>query len=313
MSDYYGPPQPPAYGPHGEPHYPDYGQAQYPDYGQPQYPPPYPPQYPPRYPARRSRRPLWIVLAVVVLAALGVGAFFLFSGGGSTTAHSPRAAVSKLLDADSNDDAEATKQALCQADANDTVVARLRSAGRVTSYTIDTVRTVSAEAALVRTTLTTSVESNPFPTEFRVIKEDGSWKVCPDAPLPGQSTSSTGSSAAPSTPSQLSPSLPTGAPPNLGGLSNPCSFASEPLTAATIYVGLAEINEVDYAQACVYPNTVPRSTTASLGGSGTLYEADPQSTTSPITFTSSDGTTTLEITVTKESDGVYYVTKVVKR
>jgi hypothetical protein len=79
------------------------------------------------------------------------------------------------------------------------------------------------------------------------------------------------------------------------------------------YVGMAELGYTDIAQACVYPGSVARSVTASINSSSssTLY--------SPTTgfgllfgFASLDGSSRLEISVAKESDGSFYVTHVSK-
>ncbi|MFE0645187.1 hypothetical protein ACFW2Y_26790 [Streptomyces sp. NPDC058877] len=72
------PPQP---GPYGQPQQPGpYGQP--PQYGAPQGPG----GYPPRPPAPKKSRAGWIIGAVAVVAAIGVGAYFLLGGGGSSVA-----------------------------------------------------------------------------------------------------------------------------------------------------------------------------------------------------------------------------------
>jgi hypothetical protein len=104
------------------------------------------------------------------------------------------------------------------------------------------------------------------------------------------------------------PSLPSGT-----SFSNPCSLAGAPAQAATIYVGLAEIGQTANAQACVYRTTVPSSVTASIGagqGSSHLYVPSSGGTGSVFTFTTVDGSSRLQVTITKESDGKLYVTRV---
>ena len=108
------------------------------------------------------------------------------------------------------------------------------------------------------------------------------------------------------------PSLPGGGASG-PGLINPCGFASSPLQVATIYVGLAEIGQGSTAQGCVYRDTVPSAVTAGLatagGGAGRLF-VPGRVDGSVVGFTTADGSTRLEVTVTREPDGKLYVTKV---
>jgi hypothetical protein len=107
------------------------------------------------------------------------------------------------------------------------------------------------------------------------------------------------------------PSFPQGVP---SDLVNPCGFATSAFAAATTYVGLAEIGETGFAQACVYKNTVASSVTASIDASGTaLYSPTGNVSGSTTEFGSIDGTTTLEVTATKKRDGKYWITKVERR
>jgi hypothetical protein len=82
---------------------------------------------------------------------------------------------------------------------------------------------------------------------------------------------------------------------------------------AIAYVGAAEIGQPDVAQACVFEDSVPRSVTESLNtsGSGVLF-APTGGHGSTYEFASTDGSVHLAVTVTKESDGIYYITDVVK-
>jgi len=83
------------------------------------------------------------------------------------------------------------------------------------------------------------------------------------------------------------------------------------LGTAEAYIGAAEVGLSSFAQSCVYQDSVPESVTASLNG--TLY--GPQTTdsgASEFVFKSIDGSTTVTIQVTKESDGHFYITGVQK-
>ncbi len=118
-----------------------------------------------------------------------------------------------------------------------------------------------------------------------------------------------------SLPSISLPSLPQFPAPSGASLLNPCSFASTVTQAATIYVGLAEVGQSTTAQGCVYRTSVPSSVTASLagsGGTGQLYVPSGRVNGPVVEFATADGTGRLEVTVTKESDGKLYVTKVRK-
>src|SRR5919198_1178642 len=141
--------QPPPYGqqqpPYG-PQQPPYGQ-QPPPYGQPPAVPQLgaegtPPQYP-GYPAPGTtggggggRRGLIISSVVGVLVALGVGAFFLFSGG-SAGADTPKDVVAKFFDAGKANNVAAAGKLVCAKDVANHVVNELGSSGgRVKTYTI---------------------------------------------------------------------------------------------------------------------------------------------------------------------------------
>jgi hypothetical protein len=111
-------------------------------------------------------------------------------------------------------------------------------------------------------------------------------------------------------PSQLAPSVSISTAP-ANGLISPCSFSPSAEDAAVTYVGMAQFGQTEYAQLCVYHDTVPRSVTAKLQttDSGRLYSPSGISG-SMVRFTSIDGTSHLTVTATKEPDGRYYITKV---
>ena len=303
--------------------------AQYPgaQYPEAQYPPGAAPPYPPAPPAAGGgrRRGLWLSALIALLVAAGLGAYFTFAGS-SASANTPKGAVSKLLDAGKSGNVNAAKKALCMAAANDSVINQLRSGGRITSYTIQSVRTVDSTHAVATVRLTTTTLTNPEIATFPVVKEAGSWKACPtqldvsgsgSGPLP--SNFPTGSSLFPSSvpslslPPSLGPSvsvpgaLPTGA----NGI-NPCSFSgNEVEQAATTFMGLAELGQTTYALGCVYKDSVPRSVIASLRATGSGdYFAPTGTSGNTVEFASIDGKSHVRVTMTKESDGTYYVTKV---
>jgi hypothetical protein len=315
-----------------------YPGAQYPgaQYPGAQYPPgAAPPPYSPYQQAQpgdgAGRGRTWIAVAVVaLLVAAGLGAFFLFSGS-NADAGTPKAAVSTLLDAGKTGDVNAAKKALCKAAANDnTLIDGLRSSGRITRYTIESVRTVDSSHAVVSVKLATTQISQPVDATFPAVKEDGSWKACPTL---SASSSGGGSGTASSVPSASNPapsfpvpsisvpaglpsslpSFPAGIPSNLNNL-NPCSFSGGSVEqAATTYVGLAELGQVDYAQGCVYHDAVPRSVTVGLHATTSSgYYAPTGTHGTTVEFTSIDSKSHVEVTMTKESDGTYYVTKVEK-
>lgn len=355
----YSPPPPysppPAAGPQ-----PDYGQqtgyGPPPTYADPQYPtgqyptqqfpaaqyppgatpPPYQPYQQPAQPGGGGgRRGIVLAAIVALLVAAGVGAYFVFSGS-SADAGTPKRAVSDLLDAGKTGDVAAAKKALCKSAANSGVVTALRSAGRITTYTVRSVRTIDSTHAIVIARLATTQISTPIDATFPVVKEDGSWKACPDL----SSISGSGSGGVPSNlPSGIPSSLPSGIPsvpvsiPSVGSLPsglpsfslpaglpssianlNPCSLSGGSVEqSATTYVGLAEVGEVSYAQACVYHDAVPKAVTQSLRATTSAgYYAPTGTHGNTVEFVSIDGKSHVEVTMTKESDGSYYVTKVEK-
>ena len=255
---------------------------------------------------------------MAAIAALAVGAFFLFSGD-NASASSPRDAAKGLLDAGLRNDLNSAKQFLCAADNRAGMVNQLGASGRLKSYTIGHV-TQNGDQATVTVTLTTTGSSTPDSIPLPVVKEGGKWKVCLTdlgGQLPGSVPSQPGfpSASAPAI-SGPSISIPPITIPSLSNIpsapSNPCSYISDPQTVALAYVGAAEIGEADVAQACVYQNTVPKSLTEGLAAKNSQLFAPAGSNGSTYNFASLDGHTHLAVTVTKESDGSYYITNVVR-
>lgn len=325
----YGQP-PPGYGqppPYGDPTYGDPTQTQ-PLYGAPAYGAPggggnEPPQYPGYGPGPgdggRSRKGLWISLAVAALAAAVVGAILLFTGS-DAGASSPKDAVAKLLDAGKTGDVDAAKKVLCNEDVQLGTVARLQSQGNVKSYSIGKVEQKDGSHATVTATITSGNSSTPETSTLPVIKEDGGWKVCFTDGLrqlpsnlssassgPSQSFPSASIPVAPPSIALPSISIPTGLP-SLG-LGSFCASTVSAFTTAQVYIGAVEIGSPDIAQGCVYQDSVPASVTRRLGTGHRFYTPTGSQSGPVFEFRSSDGGK-VEITVTKESDGKYYITKV---
>jgi hypothetical protein len=270
---------------------------------------------------------------IALLAALGVGAYFLFAGS-SAGASTPKEVANKLMQAGQRQDFAAARKLLCAQDNRLNMAHDLNANGRVKSYTIGTVTQASSTRATVIVTVTTIGDSTPQTTPLPVVKESGAWKVCvsdllggptvgnssvPSLPSPSitsvPSASNFPSISGPSInlPSINIPSLPSNLPTDLAGL-NPCSLTGNTAEQyATTYVGMAEIGYTSYAQACVFQNSVPRAVTAALKASSTSgYYSPAGGSGSTFQFTSIDGSSHLAVTVSRESDGKLYVTKVEK-
>lgn len=322
--------QPPGYGqPYGDPGQPQYGQ---PGYGAP--PPGFGPGGPggptgpggPGQPAGGGgRRGLWAGIGLVALLVLGIGAFLLLSGGDSSSA-SPKDPVKTFMEAGKTLDFDKAKSVLCKADLNDPDLVKQEDADRVVSYTIGTVTKKDSDHATVRVSVVTKGESKAQSADLPVKKEGGKWKVCVSDMFANLPTSlPTGfSSGIPSEfPTNLIPTglptevtdLPSGLPSGLP-TSGICASAEDALTPAETYMGLASFGFTSVAQACVYQDSVPQSVTARLSG-GTLYTPGQDKTgddnhgpKGEYDFTSIDGSKKVTVTVTKQSDGKYYVTGV---
>ncbi|PZS27841.1 MAG: hypothetical protein DLM58_18215 [Pseudonocardiales bacterium] len=320
---------------------PGYGQPQQPQYpGQPGYGTP-PPGYPPpgyggpggptgpggpggvgAAGGGMNRKGLLAAGAAAVVVAAAVVAYFIFSGG-SASASTPKDAVKKLLEAGKSNDINAAKKVLCKGDIALGTATDLGSSGKILSYTIGK-ESKKNGVTVIEVTASTSKDPTPSSAEFPVVKEGGSWKVCftkllptglptglPSAPTDSGPPTDTGSPSDTGAPTDTgfpsSSGLPSGLP---SGISI-CSASSSALTAAEAYIGAAEIGLTDYAQSCVYQNSVPASVTASL--KDTLY-VPPSGASSGDTFVfkSVKGDSTVTVKITKEADGHFYVTGVQK-
>ncbi len=328
------------------PSQPGYGQ-QPPQPPQPQYPgqPGYGQQPPPGYPppgyggpggptgpggpgdlaagGGGNRKGIYAAIAVALVAAAAVAAYFVFASG-SASASSPKDAVKKLLEAGKSNDVKAAKKVLCDGDIAVGTATKLGSSGRIISYTIGKTSTKNG-VTTIEVTASTTDEPKPSSAQFPVVKEHGKWKVCftkalstiptglptglPTSPTDSGPPTDTGFPTDTGLPS--SSGLPTDLPSSLPGGLNICRGSTDALSAAEAYIGAAEVGLADFAQGCVYQNSVPLSVTTSLNGK--LYApTSPGSSGSQFVFKSTDRSSTVTIKVTKESDGHFYITGVQK-
>ncbi len=312
------PPYPgqPGYGP--PPGQPGYGQQPPPGYGGPGGP------AGPGGPgglgaAGANRKGIYAAIGVAVAVAAAVAAYFIFSGG-SASASTPRDAVKKLLEAGKSNDVGAAKKVLCDGDIAVGTATKLGSSGRIVSYTIGKTSQKNG-ITTIEVTASTTQQPKPSSADFPVVKEHGKWKVCftkglsnlptgiPSG-LPSGLPSAPSASGLPSGsdgPSSPNTDLPSSLP---GGLSI-CQGSRDALSAAEAYIGAAEVGLAQFAQSCVYQDSVPLSVTTSLNGK--LFAPDsPNSGGDTFVFKAVDSSSTVKVKVTKESDGHYYITGVQK-
>jgi hypothetical protein len=116
------------------------------------------------------------------------------------------------------------------------------------------------------------------------------------------------------------PSVSNGLPPivipsiSVPSIGNYCANSISALNTAATYLGTIEIGALDLAQGCVYRGSVPPSVTTRIAAGKRFYAPTSASQRGPVfDFVSTDHASTVQITVTKESDGKYYVTRVVLR
>ncbi|MEP7019631.1 MAG: hypothetical protein ABI808_03200 [Pseudonocardiales bacterium] len=280
--------------------------------GQPGYGPPggyLPPSYgaPGGAGASGNRTVIFAAIAVLVVA-LAVGGYFVFSRGSGNSGDSstPAAAVTKLFNAAKNNDVDAAKKLVCKADLDGSETPDAKSG--VLSFEVHGT-TERNGLTSVEVTITTKSGSSTAPVP--VVKEDGSWKVCFSALRSPPSPSGGSASGVPTEPSTLPTNPGTGGGTRTGSTdpTSECALNSTSLSAAYSYVLAAEHPFLD-PNACVYKHSVPASVTASLMGKH--YEPEAVDTNAPVQrFTAKDGST-LAVTTAKESDGKYYVIAVVK-
>jgi hypothetical protein len=112
-------------------------------------------------------------------------------------------------------------------------------------------------------------------------------------------------------PSGFPTDQPSGLPTGLGALAL-CGPQTDPADVATTYVAVALTGVAAVSDVCVYRNSVPAATTQKLSGQLFLPQGDGTTSGSSVKFhfVSVTGTATADVTVTKESDGKYWVTSV---
>ncbi|MGI8680089.1 MAG: Rv0361 family membrane protein [Jatrophihabitans sp.] len=327
--------QPPQYG--QQPNYGDpYGQAGY-QPQQPQYPTaPYgsdqfggPPQYgqhpygqeqygpysggaPPNH--GNSQKSLFVGLGVVVVAGLVVLVLALtgvFSSASTKTSAGPKDAVNNVLLASKNQNLGDLKSNVCSKDlASSSELAAVVGDNHATSYVIGPVKDQTDSSAKVETTVTAKGRTST--SDLPVVKENGKWKVCFSnelnptvGPLPTDTypsptdSSPTDTYPGPSSASSYSPS------------SNLCNTTSDANGTARLFVSAVTLADASLAQGCVYKGTVSASHVQALFGATKKYNpydlAGQQGPTYTVKSVSGSGPS-LVFTVTRESDGHYYVT-----
>jgi hypothetical protein len=272
------------------------------------YPPP--PEASDRPTRRRRVRLISAAIAALVVAA-GLLAYFQLAGGSSSAG--PKDAVSGLLDAGKGNDLGAAKRHLCAADNAAGVANQLAKGAPVRSYTIGTQNSRDGLTYVTASVVTTD-EPTPAAEDYPVVKEAGEWKVCltrggafgtpgsgaanlPSVPVPALPSGAAGQPGGPSLPTSLQSSLPNGV--------SVCAGARNSLSVAVTYMQAAEVGFGSFAQSCVYPNTVSQATTDRIAGK--LYApATKNANATSVPFRSTDGTSTVTVTVAKR-DGKFYV------
>jgi len=314
----YQPQQPPTqYGPpaYGQPQQPSpYGQDYAPyaqqGYGDPAYGGGYPPQGPPAAPPASAGKGKWVAPALGVIVALAVGGYFLFSSSSSSNNNaggSPAGAVKALLEAGKTGNTAAANAVLCKADQTAHIVDSLATAGRITSYSIATTHQSGSHATIESTISTTQGVSNQHLT-FPLLKEGGVWKVCFSSAGGGFLTPGPSSPASASTGSQSVAPPPSSA--SIPNLTNVCaSFNDQPFPVATAYITAAEYGQPQIAAGCVWQNSVPASIASQLSGLSLSPDYNSATGAGPYVWTGAGGKKAT-VTVTKEPDGKYYVTKI---
>lgn len=245
-----------------------------------------------------------IVACVVVLVLALLGTFDT-----ARTSGSPRQVAAALLDAGKAHDVDAARKVLCERDLQTGTAGNIASM-TISRYSIDAV-SQSSDTATVTATVTDGGSNRVIP--IPVIKEKGAWKVClliganlggsSSASAPSGSTGSTGS--APTSPAGSTPVPSVSVPTDVG--IDVCHTSTTAEMTAQVFVGALALGQADLAKPCVFNNSVPASTLEAIAASDTLYSQTSGSG-STFVFTSSDGTKKLTVTVTKESDGKFYVT-----
>jgi hypothetical protein len=248
-------------------------------------------------PAQKSHAP-WIIGGAIAASLVLVLAIAMAKGGGGSSdddggggsGSGPKAVVEQLLKAGKDRDLDAAKATLCKKDLGNDLADGLGET-RVVSYKIGSVDE-QGDVAYVHVQVRTEKDSNNGDTKVPVIQEDGDWKVCftKDLSIPTTSSYTTDTSSdSPSTPGSCS------------------ADQSSALQVADEYA-YSLAYDTDAAKACVYNGMVPDSVTD--GFEDKSFTLDHNNGDTYIYKSSSSETLTMSVTVTKMSDGKYWVTNV---
>jgi hypothetical protein len=327
----YGPPgygQQPPTPPPGQPTYgqPGYGQ---PGYGQPGYTPPaygQPGYGQPGYGGYGGVPPtsggghkalIITLIAVVVLAGLGVGGYFLFSGGSSST-DSPTSATRAFLTAARAGNVSAVRGTLCAKDLTHSNTLQFSGSHRLRSYSIGGVTQDSPREAHVRVHVVPRDDS-AVTLRLPVVKQDGTWKVCLSdlnfddvIGAPSSSAAPPPSSTFPST-SLAPPPVSSTAPPSTSSAAGQqyCGEQTDALTTALTYADLAQTGLYKYTKVCVWHSSVPGAVSRKFKRASGFFKPASDTEQGPTYLVVDDkGSFHARIRTAKESDGLYYVTKV---
>jgi len=272
---------------------------------------------------REGRKGLLIVLGFIVLVIIAVAAYFVLSGSSSATS-SPSAAASKFLAAVTANDSAGARKVVCAADQG--YFGATVTTPKIVSYQLGAVSRSDSTHALATVTVRTASGSQTV--DLPVLHDGSGWKVCfspaslfggrpptgaaaPSGATPTAAPSKGATPAIPGLPSGLPTSLPTDLS-SLAGLGDLCGDQSDPQEVATTYVAAA-LTGITLAQdVCVYQHSVPAATTQQLSGQLFLPDGDPKvnGSSQVFHFQALSGSKEADVTVTKESDGKYWVTKV---
>lgn len=270
-------------------------------YGEPQYPAepyPKPPLIPP------SQRGIFAALGVIVVAGLVVLVMAIagvFSSD-STAGNTPRKAVEDALYASKRQNLDDLKTVVCRRDLSNPELGDVVGDDHAESYSIGRVTQTGDRASVdVRVTTAKRTSSASLP----VLREDGSWKVCfseiDDPSGPSGSDTTPPPSSDSFSPSSPDPSLSLSTP-----SINFCASATDAVTTAKYFASFVGLDLTTQAASCVYQDRISKSDVEAL--TGDIYSPDQVvSSGNTFSFRAATGSSTLYVTVEKQSDGKYYV------
>jgi len=262
-------------------------------------------------PPQRNRAPLIVggvlaaavvLLVVIFAAASGGGGDDDTSTGGDGGSAGPRTAVEKFLKA--RQDGETALDAyLCRDDvSNGFDLPKLYHGDflpnlMIVSYTIKSVEK-DGDRTYVNASVRTSDDTHEVDGKVPVAREGGAWKVCFSRGIGETTTDVTSSSSTPST---------TGPPPTVSGEACDTTGQSDPSIVADHYA-VPNGGSADRAQACVYQGSVPVSVTKQVVVQYLIYDHGVGG--GPFVYKDEKDGSTVTVTVTRESDGKFWVTDV---